>query len=81
MKSLEDENEIFIYDSNQLKRCAMKFNKCETCDSLRNKIEYFYEILSKLTMARENLDMILSDQRLSYNKVGFINRIIMLNNF
>lgn len=52
----------------------MIYNKCETCDSLRNKI------LSKLTMARENLDMILSDQRLSYNKVGFIKRIIMLNN-
>lgn len=48
----------------------MKSNKRETCDSLRNKIEDLHEILTKFTMGKDYLDVILSNQRASYNKVG-----------
>lgn len=46
----------------------MQFNKCETCNSLRNKIEDLHEVLSKLTMRRYILYMILSHQRVFYSK-------------
>lgn len=48
----------------------MKTNKCETYDFLRKKIKDLHETLSKFIMARDNHDMILSNQRVSHDKIG-----------
>lgn len=40
------------------------------CDQLGNEIESLQEILSNFTKGKENFDMMLLNQRASYNKVG-----------
>lgn len=67
-KSFEDENERIIDELNQLKICSMKHNKHEIYNSWRNEIEDLYEILSKFTKEKDNLNMILYNQRTLHNK-------------
>lgn len=61
IKALESENDKISDEMNTLRIQALKINKCETCDSLRNEIENSYETLSKFTQGKQNLDMILSN--------------------
>lgn len=70
MKYLEDENEIIRDELNQLRKCVVNSIKYKNCNSFRTEIEDLLEILSKFIKGRDNLYMILSNQRASYNKVG-----------
>lgn len=42
--------------------------KCETHVSWKNKVDNMHETLGKFTKGKENLDLILPNQRTSYNK-------------
>lgn len=46
----------------------MKHNKHETYNSLRNEIEDLHEILNNFTKGKDNLNMILYNQRTLHNK-------------
>lgn len=49
---------------------ALELFKCETCISLKNKVDKLNETLVKISKSKENLDLILSNQRASYNNNG-----------
>lgn len=54
----------------EFRRKTLKYRKCEIFDSLKNKVKRLHETLGKFTKGKENLDLILFNQRASYNKGG-----------
>lgn len=46
--------------------------KCDDCNILKNKIEDLQNTLGKFTMGRENLNIILGNQKGTYNKAGLV---------
>lgn len=68
VKVLESENNRLRNQTNMIIKQALKTNSCEMCGPLRNEIESFHETLIKFTKGKDNLNMILSNQRASYNK-------------
>ena len=44
--------------------------KCDNCDILKNKISDLKKILDKFTKGKNNLNILLSNQKVSYNKDG-----------
>lgn len=58
---------------------SIEEKKYETFYSLKTKIEYLHETLSKFTKEKDNLDMILSNQRALYNKEDLRYQAIMLS--
>lgn len=68
VKALESENNKLRNQTNMIIKQALKTNSCETCGPLKNEFESFHETLIKFTKGKDNLNMILSNQRASYNK-------------
>lgn len=79
--SLGDENDTLIKKTHKLRKYILCVNfiftpsenidnKCVGCKELKNKFEDLHETFSKFVKLRGNLDMILSNKRGTYTKVG-----------
>ena len=78
VKQLEEENENLITSLEKLEKSekysrskdGTRFPKCENCPGQLEKIDYLMKILSKFTLGRSNLDVVLGSQRSVLNKEG-----------
>lgn len=55
---------------NEIDEIRRQLVKCETCISLKNYLDNLHETLGKFVKGKKNLDLILSNQRASYDKNG-----------
>jgi hypothetical protein len=61
------ESETSTYNPSDSKKENIECNKCNI---LKNKVEDLNNVLAKFTMGRDKLDIILGNQKGSYNKAG-----------
>ena len=69
VKQLEEENENLITCLEKLEKSEKYLrSKCEHCPGQLEKIEYLMKTLSKFTLGRSHLDVVLGSQRSVLNK-------------
>ncbi|CAJ2652972.1 unnamed protein product [Trifolium pratense] len=66
------EKQVFVSNVSTYTPCENnKENiECNECNILKDKVEDLNNVLAKFTMGRDKLDIILGNQKASYNKVG-----------
>lgn len=47
---------------------SLKLDKCESCKSLKNEVTNLHKILEEFTKGKYKLDLIISNQKASFNK-------------
>jgi len=78
VKQLEDENENLTVSLGKLEKAEKDYRskygtsslKCENCPRQLEKIDYLMKTLSKFTLGRSNLDVVLGYQRSVLNREG-----------
>lgn len=69
IKSLKERQDNLIQNFSSSDKFLDESIKCDQCDILKNKFDYLQNTLDKFTKVRDNLNILLGNQRVSYNKV------------
>lgn len=72
INSLKEKQNILMQNSSlrsPSQEIMVETTKCEQCSTLKTKIDSFHNTFDKFTIGRDNLNLLLDNQRASYNKV------------
>lgn len=78
---LKNKNQIFGEEISSIRSESLQSDNCESCEFFKNEVTSLHETLEKFTKGKNNIDLLLSNIRVSFNKnsVGY-EQIKPLNN-